>query len=291
MDMFEMLMAKSLSGGGGAAPTLITKDITANGSYAASDDDADGYSAVSVDVANTYTAQDEGKVVSNGALVAQTSTNATANGTIDTTTNNEVVVNVPNTYTAGDEGKVVSSGALVAQTAYPSTITDNGTYDTTLNNSVIVNVPTYSSADNGKVIKNGALTAQTAYGTVTSNGTYNTTYNKSIVVNVSSNSAAIPLTTTNTKVNNFNAFVVKNNSSLYIFGTIYITANIIGDLVCKYDSNIDISALDGTSCGFKAYPSGSSLLNTTVHINTVNKTLTFSASSGYFDASKYAMLS
>ena len=95
MDMFDVLMAKSLSGGGGAAPTLITKNITANGSYAASDDDADGYSAVTVDVANTYTAQDESKVVSSGALVAQTSTTVTENGTVDTTLINSVEVNVP----------------------------------------------------------------------------------------------------------------------------------------------------------------------------------------------------
>ena len=50
MDMFDVLFAKAVSGSGGAAPTLITKNITANGSYAASDDDADGYSAVTVDV-------------------------------------------------------------------------------------------------------------------------------------------------------------------------------------------------------------------------------------------------
>lgn len=37
---------------------------------------------------------DEGKVVVNGSLVSQTSTTVTANGTYNTTTNNEVVVNV-----------------------------------------------------------------------------------------------------------------------------------------------------------------------------------------------------
>lgn len=38
------------SGGGGGSATLITKTITANGTYSASDDDADGYSSVTVNV-------------------------------------------------------------------------------------------------------------------------------------------------------------------------------------------------------------------------------------------------
>ena len=139
MNNFELLLAKELSGGG-AAPTLITKNITANGTYTASDDSADGYSSVSVDVPNSYTTQDEGKVVSNGALVAQTSTTVSQNGTVNTTANNQVVVDVPNTYTQADEGKVVSNGALISQTVYPTTITENGTYDTTTNNSVTVEI-------------------------------------------------------------------------------------------------------------------------------------------------------
>ena len=78
-----------------ASATLISKTITANGEYDAEDDEADGYSDVTVNVPNSYSASDEGKVVSSGALVAQTSTTKTANGTYDTTENNEVVVNVP----------------------------------------------------------------------------------------------------------------------------------------------------------------------------------------------------
>ncbi len=78
------------------APTLISKTITQNGNYNPEDDNADGYSAVTVNVPNSYAAGDEGKVVSNGALVAQTAraTNITANGTYDTTLNNSVTVNV-----------------------------------------------------------------------------------------------------------------------------------------------------------------------------------------------------
>lgn len=84
-------------GGGGGSATLIEKSISANGVYNASEDSADGYSKVTVDVPNTYTAEDEGKVVDNGTLVAQTamSSEVTENGTVDTTLYNSVTVNVP----------------------------------------------------------------------------------------------------------------------------------------------------------------------------------------------------
>lgn len=118
--------------------TLISKSVTQNGTYDPSDDDADGYSELTVDVPNSYTLSDEGKVVSSGELVSQTGTTKNANGTYDTTLNDEVVVNVPNSYSAADEGKVVDNGALVLQTS--TTKTSNGTYDTTFNNEVIVNV-------------------------------------------------------------------------------------------------------------------------------------------------------
>lgn len=73
---------------------LISKFITRNGTYIAANDGADGYSTVTVDVTPEFTAADEGKVVENGALVAQTSLTVTENGTYNTTKNNEVVVNV-----------------------------------------------------------------------------------------------------------------------------------------------------------------------------------------------------
>ena len=169
-------------------PTLITKSITANGTYNASSDNADGYSTVDVDVPNTYTASDEGKVVSNGSLVSQTATSTNVNGTINTTLNNSVTVNVP-TYSSADNGKVIQNGSLVSQTsASDSTINTNGTYDydTTYNNSkkVIVAVPnTYTSGDEGKVVNNGALTSQTST-TKTANGTYDTTLNNEVVIAV-----------------------------------------------------------------------------------------------------------
>jgi hypothetical protein len=53
-DLHDLLIAGRMLGGNGGSPapepTLITKSITANGVYSAEDDNADGYSAVSVEV-------------------------------------------------------------------------------------------------------------------------------------------------------------------------------------------------------------------------------------------------
>ena len=46
------------------------------------------------DIQNSYSASDEGKVVSNGSLASQTALSISDNGTYDTTTKNEVIVNV-----------------------------------------------------------------------------------------------------------------------------------------------------------------------------------------------------
>ena len=93
MDILSYILGKKAGGGGGEA-VLINKNVDANGTYNASSDDADGYKKVVVDVPNTYAAGDEGKVVSNGALVAQGSASYTSNGTYDTTLVNEVEVNI-----------------------------------------------------------------------------------------------------------------------------------------------------------------------------------------------------
>ena len=128
-----------VSGGGS---TLITKTITNNGTYNASSDNADGYSqvtvtvpasavdtgtknitqngnnqdvvgyaAVDVAVPNTYSVGDEGKVVSSGALVAQTAhadvTPTTSDQTIDTTTNNSIKVKGDANLVAGNIKKGV----------------------------------------------------------------------------------------------------------------------------------------------------------------------------------------
>lgn len=94
-DMSYLARARARrSGGGGGGSTLKTKTVNANGEYKASDDSADGYSKVTVHVPNTYEASDEGKVVNNGSLVAQTSDTATSNGTVDTTLINSLTVDV-----------------------------------------------------------------------------------------------------------------------------------------------------------------------------------------------------
>lgn len=97
-DLFTLAAAAKLSGsGGGEPPTLIGKEIAANGVYTASDDGADGYGKVTANVPNSYAAGDEGKVVRNGALAPQTTADITANGVVDTTDIREVNVRVANT--------------------------------------------------------------------------------------------------------------------------------------------------------------------------------------------------
>ena len=97
--------------GGGSSAVLIEKTITENGTYNAVDDEADGYSTVNIEVANTYTNEDEGKVVDSGVLVAQTAreTEITENGIYDTTLNNSITVNV----SAPAPTPGVKSGAVI----------------------------------------------------------------------------------------------------------------------------------------------------------------------------------
>jgi len=96
MDILSYILGKQAGGGGGEA-VLVNKNISANGTYNASSDSADGYKKVVVDVPNTYAAGDEGKVVHNGALVSQTSDTFTENTTYDTTLIDSVTVDVPTT--------------------------------------------------------------------------------------------------------------------------------------------------------------------------------------------------
>lgn len=87
-----------------AIPTGVTPtgtvNITQNGTVNVTD-----YASAAVAVPNSYAAGDEGKVVSGGALVAQTAraSQITENGTYDTTDNNSVTVNV----SGGGGGSIV----------------------------------------------------------------------------------------------------------------------------------------------------------------------------------------
>ena len=75
-------------------PSLQNKTITTNG-VVTHDINYYGLGQVTVNVPNSYEDEDEDKVVQNGVLVNQTSRTITANGTYDTTSNNEVIVEVP----------------------------------------------------------------------------------------------------------------------------------------------------------------------------------------------------
>lgn len=91
-EMYLDYIAKN-GGGGGGDITVEELNVTENGTKTAPSGKA--YSPVNVNVPNSYTAGDEGKVVNNGALVAQTAhAEVTQNGTVDTTLNNSVSVNV-----------------------------------------------------------------------------------------------------------------------------------------------------------------------------------------------------
>ena len=100
------------------------KIITQNRVYNAEDDWLEGYSSVNVNVPNSYSVSDEGKVVSNGTLTSQSSATYTSNATYDTTLVNSVTVNV--------SGGSVPTGSI--------TISQNGTYDVTDYASAVVNV-------------------------------------------------------------------------------------------------------------------------------------------------------
>lgn len=83
-----------------------TKSISTNGTH-----DVIGYASANVAVPNSYSASDEGKVVSSGALVSQTAhadvTPTTSDQTIDTTTNNSIKVKGDADLVAGNIKKDV----------------------------------------------------------------------------------------------------------------------------------------------------------------------------------------
>ena len=185
----------------GIVPTG-TLEITSNGT-----ENCSAYEYVDVDVANSYSAGDEGKVVRSGALVSQTSATYTQNNTYDTTTVNSVTVQVEGggsatlgTKTISNNGTYNASsdsldGYSQVTVSVPASAVDTGTKSITANGnnqdvvgyaSVNVNVPnSYSAGDEGKVVSSGALVSQTAHADVTpttSDQTIDTTLNNSLKV-------------------------------------------------------------------------------------------------------------
>lgn len=155
-------------GGGGVDPgdiTLQTLNVSQNGTTNAPSGKA--YNKVVANVPNTYAASDEGKVVDNGALVAQTAhAEVTQNGTVDTTLNNSVVVNVPRGWTTDRiatnsepsgaltiNAETISDGAF----SYKTRITSiNCTNTTTINNKAFIACDSLANASLPKVTKLGS---------------------------------------------------------------------------------------------------------------------------------------
>lgn len=99
----------------GGTPTGTKQiTITENGTTT---EDVTNYAGaeIRVNVPNTYAAADEGKVVSNGALVSQTSDTVTANDTYDTTLINSLTV-------------IVSGGGGILKKSYKFTLAQNSFY-------------------------------------------------------------------------------------------------------------------------------------------------------------------
>jgi len=126
-DAVSYIMGRNASGSG---PTLETLRLTQNGSVSAPSGTA--WDQVEAAIPNSYAAEDEGKVVSGGALVAQGTETVRANDVYDTTRVREMTVAVP-TYGSQDAGKVVKvvggAAELVQQGA--RTVGVNGPVDTT----------------------------------------------------------------------------------------------------------------------------------------------------------------
>lgn len=115
MDLMQSLIAsKLLGGGGGSEPILKTKSIYENGTYSAIEDEADGYSSVTVDVPANVTSRE-----------------LTVNGTFSSSVDNKdgysnVTVNV-------QEAPVKTTSLSV---------TENGTYEPGPASEVSLTIPT-----------------------------------------------------------------------------------------------------------------------------------------------------
>lgn len=126
-DAASYVMGRQAAGSG---PTLETLRVAENGSVSAPAGVA--WNQVEAAVPNSYTDADEGKVVSDGALVDQGARVVKDNGDYVTTKISMMTVSVP-TYGAEDAGKVVKlvNGVATLARQGAATVGVNGTIDTT----------------------------------------------------------------------------------------------------------------------------------------------------------------
>lgn len=94
------------TGGGSTTPTLVTKEITSNGTYSASDDSADGYSSVTVNV--------PGVNITDGMVITEWDTNGTRPKAV------EIYGNVPS-YMFGQYNNSSSLGINLTSVTFHNT--------------------------------------------------------------------------------------------------------------------------------------------------------------------------
>lgn len=183
-DIFAYLMGKAAGKGGGGDITVESKSIGANGTYTAPTGKA--YSPVTVNVPNSYAAGDEGKVVSNGALVAQGSDTVRQNGTVDTTLINSLTVNVSGG--GGSNWTLIGSAEFEVNTSSTTEATvgdvELSSYDFNKDDIIWIHIRDKAGKRNGYFYGNDTIFPNLTTANGNPNGTLN--YALKLVIGVSS---------------------------------------------------------------------------------------------------------